>query len=146
LRNDRTIERIYQGAKRDEDGQPFTQPKGKKPSFLFLNGELHPCTNRLRQEFYLMLWYIYFIEHPELLDVADQYNQFRDIFSEKGVVVTVFEEYPFEGNDCNQARAIAYCVQLMRVNDGLFTPEWITQEVVRKALEKYNLLFSPIRK
>lgn len=114
LPDGRTIEEIYQAAKRDADGKSFggkRQAKGKTPTYLCLNGKLERCTPQLRHEFYRMLWDLYFHYNPQLLPI--HCSQFRDIFSERGKVVDVNDPplvlFSVEGG-CNQARAIAQLV------------------------------------
>ena len=76
-----TIERHYQNCKRSWDGKVCG--KGKKVDYIVINGiNLKP--NYLTY-FYKCLWYIYFMEHPELLSVIAEYDEFTDKFRGKAI-------------------------------------------------------------
>jgi len=127
-----TIEQVYQGMKRDEEGNLYPHPKGTPPARLSLGGHLVPCTNERRHLAYLALWHLYFREQPSLLAYASGFSLFRDLFDRQGgQVYTPRDEYLAfyyyvpagvtngRGEQviidrtkwgCCQAAAIAYCV------------------------------------
>jgi hypothetical protein len=81
LASGQTIAQLYQGAKRDEAGQPYQHPqKVLSPASFSLWGEerLSCGDNHMRRHLlYLLLWHLYFQEHPHLLVEACRYDAFR---------------------------------------------------------------------
>jgi hypothetical protein len=110
----RTIEHVYQGAKRDWRGQPFAQPKGTRPALLC---GLYVCSNGFRHAFYTSLWDLYFREHPDLFSEACTYDGFYEregsevFWVEEGRTFGEGKPSLFESERaCNQALSIAYLV------------------------------------
>jgi hypothetical protein len=129
----RTVEDLYQSAKRNLQHQSIG--KGQRPTFLVIGGKELLCDSDLRHEFYLMLWYLYFVENPLLLVEARGYSGFRDQFAWSGEAITALGNYPGEAGSlhlhdgCNQAAAIARLVGSMDV-------EWSTE--ISAAIANYR--------
>lgn len=136
LADGRTIEEVYQSAKRDQNGNPY--PKGrakKKPChYLHILGINVPCSHAMRHTFYTMLWWIWLMENPELAEEATTYEGFRDIYDGHGGIVHQkgCSALPdtIEDSAC-QARAIAF---LISEGNLLFMPH-----VLQKAMDAYWL-------
>lgn len=79
-----TIEKQYQAYKEFDGKSGFTwkEVKGKKPD----NPE--EC-----RKWYTLLWEVYFLDNPELLEVIKKYNGFSDIFGQEGHACQAEEIY-----------------------------------------------------
>jgi hypothetical protein len=139
LADGRTIETVYQSAKRDANGLPYPkgQAKGKPAQYIHILGKNHPCSHTLKHTFYTMLWWIWLIENPELAEEAAGYDVFIDIYDgHRGQRHLKGIETPFPKNlheSACQARAIAFLV-----GDGnmLSLPS-----ILRQALNTYWLRY-----
>jgi hypothetical protein len=115
LADGRSIETIYQLAKRDGNGCPYGESpqaaKGKPACFLHILGENVPCTLELRHKFFTMLWWIYFKENPGLMSIVLEHEACQDIFDgHRGIVYEIGRPsiYPDHVTSCCQAVAIAF--------------------------------------
>lgn len=72
----RSVEHLYQNAKRNEDGT--ISGKGKQPAYLKIGSDIYP--NTALTAWYNYLWLKYFEQNPELLEVLAQYDKFTDMF------------------------------------------------------------------
>jgi hypothetical protein len=80
LAGGQSITEVYQGAKRDEGGHPYEHPETVlSPFAVSLWGQNLPVGDKhfRRHMVYLMLWVLYFQEHPDLLVEACRYDAFR---------------------------------------------------------------------
>lgn len=87
-----TIEHHYQRAKRKYNGQVVK--KGEKPDYMIINNIKLPT--KFLTPFYKYLWYIYLIEHKELVEYASSFDSFSDMFRGRNTVnsqADVIEEY-----------------------------------------------------
>lgn len=112
----KSIEWIYQDAKRGENGEHFLFGKGKRPVFFQLGEHMVDATAQLRWNFYALLWKWYFDTYPGLVEFAAYHDGFRDIFDGKrGCVYTLpMKSYPVVGTEqdrCCQSQAIAWLAQ-----------------------------------
>jgi hypothetical protein len=131
----RTIEQVYQGAKRDWRGQPFAQPKGIRPALLWIERGLYVCSNGFRHAFYTSLWDFYFHEHPDLFAEACTYDGFYEregseevFWVEEGKTFGEGKPSLFENERaCNQALSIAYLVYHRHTPRHLLYPLTIFQ-------------------
>jgi hypothetical protein len=132
----RSIETIYQAAKRDSDGKLYLKGKGKPVFYMHINGENIPCVlhnETLRYDFYTMLWAIWFRYNPEKLEIARQYDGFTDRFDGKGgKVYRPGDSYITSGSTC-QAASVAY---LVATNGVLHL-----NEVLLEAFESYCKIY-----
>ena len=72
----KSIETLYQQSKRMKDGS--IAGKGKRPDYVSIGSE-HFTTEALTP-WYNYLWFCYFTQNPELLDVIAKYDTFTDMF------------------------------------------------------------------
>lgn len=80
--NNKSIEELYQSAKKFPDGSKGMMAKGKKA----INMDEVTIL-------YAKLWRIYFEENPHLLEYAKKYNGFSDMFGRKGCNCQAIEIY-----------------------------------------------------
>lgn len=83
---ERTIEQHYQLAKRKTGMAPpvvWTDMKGKKPDSLVINGQTFTVA-RL-SAWYALLWLWYLDDHPELVQHAQQFDEFVDRMAGKAI-------------------------------------------------------------
>lgn len=72
----RSIESMYQNAKRTPDGS--VAGKGKRPAYAQIGSKRYKLT--ALTPFYNWLWLKYFEQNPELLKVIAEYDVFTDMF------------------------------------------------------------------
>jgi hypothetical protein len=130
LADGRTIEDVYQSAKRNKNKMPYPKgnAKGKPAHFLHLLGKDYPCSHAMRHAFYTMLWWIWLVENPELAEKAASYEGFQDIYDgQHGIIykkgITSIFPDPIEGSCC-QALAIAF---LVSEDSIMFLPHILNQ-------------------
>lgn len=83
LLGNRTIEEIYQGSKRFEDGSTglsIKEAKGRKPVNMEETAEI-----------YSLLWDTYIEENPDLIEVLQSATGLSDIFGQEGHVCQATE-------------------------------------------------------
>lgn len=76
-----TIEKFYQEAKRDKNGE--LPGKGKPFYYLDIFGKILP--NKYASQFYLLLWVQYFLENKDLYDYACTFDDYVDLFKGKAI-------------------------------------------------------------
>lgn len=77
--DNKTIESLYQNAKRSEDGH--IPGKGKYVHHFIWKGKTFPASKLT--SFYIYLWSVYFKENPDLLEYASKFDSFTDKFKGK---------------------------------------------------------------
>lgn len=76
-----SIENHYQNCKRDELGN--IPGKGKPVNYMVYQDKKLPASKL--SDFYKYLWKLYFIENPDLLEYASQFDEFIDRFKGKAI-------------------------------------------------------------
>lgn len=76
-----SIETIYQNSKRTEDGR--IPGKGRKVAYVVWANKKYPPT--VLSKLYEKLWRQYFVENPELLEYAKQFDTFTDMFKGRAI-------------------------------------------------------------
>lgn len=79
--DNKSIEYLYQNSKRTKEG--FVPGKGRKVDYVVWEGNKYKPT--VLTKLYEKLWRIYFIENPELLEYAKQFDTFTDMFRGKAI-------------------------------------------------------------
>lgn len=143
-----TIESLYQRAKRVDDAskQGKIAGKGVNPTHLFLasEGGLVPCTPRLRQEFFAMLWYVYLLENPLLVNTIIWSKGLTEKPGDEVYDVLQWRkllECWDTPQSCNQAMALAI---LGGWNDWLLDPTpgdtiqpWFFSSPIERSMQRY---------
>lgn len=82
-----SIENHYQLAKRIGSFIPksWRDVKGKKPTHIHINGKDYDLKYTI--SFYELMWVKYLDENPELVEYANQFDDFHDIFKSKNALV-----------------------------------------------------------
>ena len=78
-----TIERFYQNAKRDSNGN--IAGKGKPVSYFICPYSDITFSSEALTDFYYAMWVHYFAENPQLFGFIQNYDGFVDIFAGKSV-------------------------------------------------------------
>lgn len=93
-----SIETHYQNCKKFS--RPVSNPKGKRPDYLLINGCVFDLT--YLTAYYKLLWIKYLNEHPELVEYAKQFDTFTDMFRGRNTIncqADVICEYVTYGPD-----------------------------------------------
>ena len=77
-----TIENHYQKCKRDADGN--VAKKGQTVDYIILIRRKFPAT--MLTAWYRMLWIKYIDKNPDLVEYAQQFDEFTDAFRSKGMI------------------------------------------------------------
>ena len=77
-----TIENHYQKSKRDAAGQPVK--KGQPVDHMVLNHRKYPA--EMLTDWYVLLWVKYLDQNPELVEYAQQFEEFTDMFRAKSTI------------------------------------------------------------
>lgn len=131
-----TIECIYQGAKRDGNHKPFPIAKGASPFYMHMEGMDYPARS-VQYAFYRMLWHLYFIRRPDLLQYAATFAAYHDTFENGG-------SYTYAWSDAHlpekqvQSVVIAALVRSCKMQEKYKYPEallpfWKEQYALAKA-------------
>jgi hypothetical protein len=97
-----SIENHYQLCKRFNNIIPQTwrNAKGKQPTHIHINGKDYDI--KYLSMFYKLLWVKYLDQNPELVEYAEQFDDFHDIFKGKNTVncqADVIRQYIKLGRD-----------------------------------------------
>ncbi len=78
-----SIEEHYQMSKRfPEPPRSWREAKGRRPMHLEINGKTFPTS--YLTAWYALLWLLYLDAHPELVEYARKFDDFRDSFARPG--------------------------------------------------------------